>query len=51
MDKFLELASEISSKFVEILEETPKDSKHLKYLVESSVLFASFVAFTMDGKG
>lgn len=47
-NKFFELASEIGEKYKEILEYTPKDSKHLKYLTESCLLFASFVAYVND---
>lgn len=47
-EKFFEIATETADNFRLIMEEAPKDCKHLKQLAESCLMFASFVAHVYD---
>jgi len=46
-EKFFQLSQKMSNNYLEILDLVP-NSKHLGYLSESALIFASFVAFVND---
>jgi hypothetical protein len=46
--RFFELSKEITDRYLLILEETPTNSKYLKYLTDSCLTFTSFVAYVND---
>jgi len=47
-DRFFEIAQEITDRYLQILELTPKEATYRRYLTESCLLFTSFVAFVAD---
>jgi len=47
-DKFFEISLEITDRYDQILELTPKESNYLWYLTESLLLFTRFVLLVSD---